>query len=394
MTPFPIYFLLSLFLLSNSQHCVSDVKQIDKTGLLWPAPSFVPPWVLYPDSRIYSSICLDSYLENMFSEPLNNLTNVTFKQILSTYASNRCPFYLHGGLLRDVLEGDPSHDVDIAFSCSPQMVLKICKDLLGATEIEHNVSLCYINEAVGYAFIGQRRIDTGIEGKYWEDSFFHVETQEYTPNMLYYDQLNGVIVDLNTGVDDIRYHQIRIPVKSHLRDLWLYTANKTIGLEETPLYQKWLILKKVCRYWKLRAKGYTDYPGDDKAYLVGKINELWDSPNYPIKYAFRVFLCEALGGHFDTPNMTCRVPGGYKSITDDKILFCRNYMHELYLDIQTLQGGRIFSEINEMVAYTHCHNYHSSIYKGEGNFIGRLEGLTMNLVILIVFGVLQFYAKL
>jgi len=383
--------IFGLLFLSNSQHCVSDAKEQDKTGLLWPAPSFVPPWVLYPASRIYGSVCLDSFLQNMFQSPLNELTNITIQQILDTYIANKCPFYLHGGLLRDVLEGDPSHDIDIAFPCDPNLALSICKGLLGATELEQNVSLCYTNE-VGYLFIGRRKIDTGIEGKYWEDSFFHLENQEYTPNMLYYDMMNGVIIDLNTGVEDIELHQIRIPVKPQLRDLWLFSANTSIGLPETPLFQKWLVLKKVCRYWKLKAKGYRDSAEGDKAYLVGKVNDLWDSPNYPIKFAFLMFLCESLGGHFG--NFTCYVPGGYKSISDDKILFCRKYMHELYLDIQGLQDGRIFNEINEIVAYTKCHNYHNTIIpKQSANFIGKLEGMSINMILMVLVAVWSFYAE-
>ena len=374
--------ILILLPFIQSQHCVVDVEEIDKSGLVWPSPTFVPPWVLYPFSHIYSSVCLNSFLDNMFKSPLNELTNITFQEIFDAYKAHNCPFYLHGGLLRDVLEGDPSHDIDIAFPCDPQLALSICESLLNETETIHNVSLCYVN-AVGYIFIGRRKIDTGIEGKYWEESFFHIENQEYTPNMLYYDMLNGVIIDMASGVEDIKYHQIRIPVKKNIWDLWLYTVNKSIGLVDAPIFQKWLVLKKVCRYWKLRAKGYKDYGVDDKNYLIGKVNELWDSPNYPIKYAFNVFLCEALGGRFF--NSSCHIEGGFKSITDDKILFCRNYMHQLYMDIQGLKDGRVFSEINEMVAYTKCHNYHSTIYKGSSaNFVGKIRMMSLLIFMMLM----------
>lgn len=386
MSSLKILIFFSILCLFISQHCVSDVVELDKSGLVWPSPSFVPPWVLYPASRVYSSICLESYLKDMFTAPLNELTNITYKEIMDIYAANKCPFYLHGGLLRDILEGDPSHDVDIAFPCLPEEALRICESILSDVEIANNVSLCYVN-SVGYMFIGRRRIDIGFEGKYWEDSFFHIENQEYTPNMLYYDYLNSVILDLTTGVEDIKNHQIRIPVRPALWDLWLYTANKSIGLEEVPKFQKWLILKKVCRYWKLRAKGYMDYDLATKSYLVGKVDNLWDSSNYPMKLAFKVFLCESLGGRFNNERGLCFLPGGFQNISDDKILFCRKYMHEIYLDFQKVQEGRIVNEVNEMVAYTRCHNFHSDIY---GLFLERMS-LELSLFVAIVFLMMSLY---
>ncbi len=382
MNSFIIILLLHSLSLFNFQHCVSDVSEIDKSGLLWPCPSFVPPWVLYPFSKIYSSPCLDSYISNMFLAPLNELTNITFSEIFDAYASNKCPMYLHGGLLRDVLEGDPSHDIDMSYPCDPVLALSICESLFHETEVLHNVSLCYTNPG-GYLFIGRRKIDTGIEGKNWEEAFFHVENQEYTPNMLYYDMMNKVIIDMTTGVEDIMYHQIRIPVKPNLWDLWLFTANKSIGSLNTPFFQKWLILKKVCRYWKLRAKGYKDYDTNSRDYLIKKVDELWDSENYPIKDAFNQFICESFGGRFYLE--ICHLEGGFKGITDDKIVFCKKYMHELYMDLQGIKNGRVVRELNEMVAYTKCHQSHD--YRGLGLFGERMGS---GLIVIAVLGLMSF----
>jgi len=383
-TIFPLLVLWVLLFLSNSQHCVSDVEELEKSTLIW--SGFVLSWFLDPTTKIYRSICLESFIENMFQSPLNELTNITFQEILEAYAANNCPVYLHGGLLRDILKGDPSHDIDLSFSCDSELAVSICKNLLGETEQSKNVSLCYGNK-MGYIFIGRRKIDTGLEGKYWHESKFYQE--EYTPNMLYYDLKNRVIIDMNTGVEDIRKQQIRIPVEPLLWDLWLFTPNKTISLPEVPFLEKWFVLRKVCRYWKLKVKGYTDSPGDDKSYLIGKINDLWDSPNYPMRHVFHEFLCEALGGRFYSSDFTCVVPGGFLTVSDDKIMFCKKYMHELYMDIQGLQDGRIFREINEMVSYTKCHDYHNNLYKGSANFIGKIEGMSLKMILIIFVWILS-----
>ena len=371
--------LISFFFYSNTQHCVSDVQKLDKTQLQWSNSSKPPLWIRYPNSSIYHSICLDSFLDDMFDSPLNELTNVTIRQIFDAYTANNCILYIHGGLIRDILEGDPSHDIDVEFTCDNHLALKICQNLLGNTEMQFNVSLCYTND-FGYLFIGRRNIDTGIEGKLMQESMFNIENQEYTPNMLYYELKNRVIFDLGTGVEDIKHHQIKIPVTPELRDLWLYGSNATIGLPDSPLLLKWFVLKKVCRYWKLKVLGYIDYESD-KTFLVEKINELWDSPNYPMKYIFNIFLCEALGGRFIVPNMNCT----YKfAIPDEKSEFCIKYMHELYLDLHSLQNGKIYFEINEMVAYTKCHIFHNKISQGLGNFSGKLETLGINLIIILI----------
>jgi len=69
-------------------------------------------------------------------------------------------------------------------------------------------------------------------------------------------------------------------------------------------------------------------------------------------------------------------------------------MHELYLDIQGLQDGRIFNEINEIVAYTKCHNYHNTIIpKQSANFIGKLEGMSINMILMVLVAVWSFYAE-
>lgn len=347
-----LLFLCTLPFLTLTQHCISDVTPIEKTGLMWLTPNFVPPWLLYPESKLYESQCLTNYLETMFDSPLNNLTNITIKEISNEFTLRKCPFYLHGGLIRDILRGDPSHDVDVSVACPVEKIYEICKSLLKETEEKHNVSLCFVNE-YGYMFIGRRFIDIGIEGHYWEDSFFHQENQEFTPNILYYDALNSMIIDLSTGVEDIQNHQIRIPVKEKFWDRWLFTANTTVKNENMPLFAKWIVLKKVCRYWKLKAKGYMDYDNKTKAFLIGKIQSLWNSKAYPMNYAFKMFLCQALGGEVLTNNNTCFVEG---EIPSEKITFCQKYLHEVYLDLRVVENGRIFNEINEMVKGTLCYN--------------------------------------
>lgn len=389
-----IYIFLFLVFLPPiiiSQHCIDDVQQVEKSGLVWPFPTFVPPWVLYPDSRVYQSICLDNFLANMFQSPLNELTNITIQEILDTYTENKCPFYLHGGLLRDVLSGDPSHDIDISFSCDTETAFQICKNILGESEIEHNISMCYVN-SVGYIFIGRRFIDTGIEGKYWELSMFHVENQEYTPNMLYYDLINRFIVDLSTGVEDIQKHQIRIPVRQPLWDLWFYTSNRSLGSESMPVYYKWLILKKITRYWKLRAKGYADYNLETKNYLRDKVSYYWDSKQYPMQYAFKMFLCETFSGRMNQWNMHCITPTAYRDIPEATILFCQKYMHEIYLDFYDIQEGRIVEEINEMVYGTKCFNYHLMVKREQkfgGSFGERVD--TLNILFFAFLGLFLLF---
>lgn len=325
----------------------------------------------------------------MFEAPLNNLTNLTIKEIFNEFTLRKCPFYLHGGLIRDVLRGDPSHDVDVCASCPATRIYEICKSLLGNTEEKHNVSLCYVNE-YGYLFIGRRFVDIGIEGQYWEDSFFHQENQEFTPNMLYYDVLNSMLIDFSTGVEDIKSHQIRIPVKEKFWDRWLFTANTTIKNENMPLFVKWLVLKKVCRYWKLKAKGYMDYDNKTKAFLIGKIQSLWNSKAYPMNYAFKVFLCQALGGKVMPQNMSCYIEG---EIPVEKITFCQQYLHEVYLDLRLVENGRIFNEINQMVKGTQCYNHYVLVenygnYKSGGNY---KERITVGFIMVFFMSVLLFY---
>ena len=126
--------------------------------------------------------------------------------------------------------------------------------------------------------------------------------------------------------------------------------------------------EKICRYWKLKVKGYVHYDEATKNYLLGKIESLWNNKAYPMKYTFSVFLCQALGGRIMDEDLNCHFLGDAQNITQDKISFCRQYMREIYLDVNGLQNGTIFNEINEMVAGTPCYNHYSFVSANYGEY--------------------------
>ena len=163
-------------------------------------------------------------------------------ELFGLFAEKKCTFFLHGGFIRDALRGKTPNDADAQFNCDIESLNSTCMRL--------PPEVCYCNK-YGYIHIGDNYSNddkyVSFESKTWGNSPFSIETQEYTPNSLYYDSLNKIIIDISgKGVDDIKNKMVRIPPQESQWERWLY------GEEMDPSLR--LII--VPRYFKLRQAGF------------------------------------------------------------------------------------------------------------------------------------------
>ena len=257
-------------------------------NLLWPSQNQPKPWLIFSSAKIYYSKCFNDKFNYYFSKIIPGSNNITFISFLQNLSLRNCLYYTHGGFVRDLINGVYPHDLDGQYSCRKEVLLEACGEILGP-------EFCYVDMNTSYFFIGNH----SLEGYSWNSSFFSLIDQEYTPDSLYYDHLNQVILDLTgNGLDDIKKTKIRIPVQRNQWDLWLL---KNI---DDPV-RKVFALRKVPRYWKLKEIGFQDYDNVTLNYLTDKIANLWENTKFPMKLAFLLHFCWILDGNFDIKSEFC-----------------------------------------------------------------------------------------
>lgn len=301
------------FLPSLDSPCY-DSKIINQSEAKWPYLAVSPPWEKYSTSRLFSSDCFLNRLEKLKSRPLEHPNNVTYKMLIDTLIQRNCSLYIHGGIIRDIMQGvsDP-HDLDSEFSCEPTKLLEILNDFLGPNNFYYNLSSEFFH-------IDKRT--AGMDAFYWDIAFFDLDSQEYTPNSLYFDTFNNLLIDLSGyGVEDAVHKQMRIPVERADWDLWLFKTNQGE-------YFKRKFLRKIPRFWKLKASGYKSADNATQPYLMNVIENLWEDPNFEVKDVFFEYVCIMTESSYNNMEFKCN---GH-SYTDKSREFCKNLMIELKND--------------------------------------------------------------
>jgi len=315
----------------------SDYQQLTSyETLLWPVKDKPIPWEIFPTAKVYHSLCFRDKFNAFFSRIIPGSNNITFAYFLNTLISKNCIYYPHGGFIRDLINSMYPHDLDGQYSCTKEELQDICDDLFG-------VGFSYVDMNTSYFFIGNH----SLEGFSWNSSFFTLEDQEYTPDSLYYDPLNEVLLDLSgKGFEDVKKSQIRIPVEKNKWDRWLIKSNDTAFL-------RMFALRKVPRYWKLKEIGFRDYDVATISYLKRKIVNLWDNSRFSMKTAFMMHLCWILDGKYVEELDKACVPRE-EIFQEQNIQKCKKFVSVIMEDFYQMPG-RILKDLQYAVKDTGCY---------------------------------------
>ncbi len=90
------------------------------------------PWM--QAYTVYQSQGINKTMGAFLGQALKGIPNVTFGQVVQTYQDRGCKVYPHGGIVRDILNGDLFRDMDTYSTCSGEQLLEICHDFVG---VEH-----------------------------------------------------------------------------------------------------------------------------------------------------------------------------------------------------------------------------------------------------------------
>lgn len=144
--------------------------------------------------------------------------------VLKTIQDNGFEAYFVGGSVRDTIMGLPIHDVDIATSAYPAEVKALFKKTVD-TGIEHG-TVMVIDHGKGYE-VTTFRTESGYQDYRRPDKVTFVRSladdlkrRDLTINALAMD-MNGKIVDLFGGLDDLKNHLIRavgVPAERYHED--------------------------------------------------------------------------------------------------------------------------------------------------------------------------------
>lgn len=275
------------------------------------------PWNIFPNTKIVFSNCFKEKIEYFFSKFIP-LTNKTYIDFLSEMMKKGCFYYPHGGFVRDLIKNHYPHDLDGQYSCSQNDMLNFCREILG-------LDFCHLDEKTSYFYIGNR----SLEAFSWNDSFFSLNHQEYTPNTVYYDLINFVLIDLSgMALEDILSSKIRIPIKREEWNTWIFDKNDSYE-------RKMFALKKVPRYWKLKQIGFNDYDQETVDFLKEKIKILWNNKQFPMKLVFIEQICSILQGFYNQTEENCLITENQK-MNKKNYKKCREFGLLLWNDLYTL----------------------------------------------------------
>lgn len=324
----------SISTLSSKKIC-SDYQRITSyDSLIWPDPNTPLPWDIFPFIKIYSSQCINENFDAFFSKIIPFSNNITFSTFLQTLLQNGCVYYPHGGFVRDLVNSVYPHDLDGQYSCKTEEILKYCREILGE-------SFCSADRNSSFFFIGNH----SLEGFNW-NAFFSLEDQEYTPDSLYYDPLNKVLIDLSgNGLEDIMRTQIRIPVERSNWDKWLIKDN------DDPILRLYS-LRKVPRYWKLKKIGFKDYNEETLRYLKNKIASLWDNNRYPMKNAFKLHFCWILDGKYsDNTTKYCQPKDEMFDV--ERVIKFKEFIEIIMVEFDQMPK-KVLKDLKKLIKETGC----------------------------------------
>lgn len=314
-----------------------DIIAINSSYVKWPYLTVSPSWDKYPSSILYRSACFMKRLQLLSKRTFHTAPNVSYGMIINAMNDRNCSIYLHGGVVRDLLEGVEPNDVDCEYPCESETFYEIIGSLLSPDSFYGNLSTEYFH-------IGNRAVDIemGIDAFNWNLAFFNLEEQEYTLNSLYFDTQNLVIIDLSgKGLEDVLKKQIRIPVEKDDWDLWIFKARGEYLIKRS--------LRKIPRFWKLKASGYSSPDNETMVYLKNIVRNIWDDEIYQMKKVFFEYLCIMTSSEYNNSSEDCL----QHQYTDKSRLFCQNLIFHLKIDFAD-ENGKMEKDLDGFIQNFDC----------------------------------------
>ena len=263
----------------------NDIVSVDRASLQ------LPGMLSMLDQRVRfyrSQIATQNIVSFIGSATVPGLSANTVADVLQALRNGGCPVFIYGGVVRDQFLERTPNDVDTEVDCSISTVVTICKTQWGEQNCGRDTDVI--------THIGTpsdpNNVDLAPTGKTF---YAPLSDLEYTANSLAYDTNgNDVIIDLpGNGVDDVCARKIRIPSDDNSEgswDAWRRAQNGT---------------KKLYRFWKLRAKGFTAFSDATENYIVQHSKEIIDSDN-PTGQGFKQFYCSTIfGSSYSSTRNSC-----------------------------------------------------------------------------------------
>jgi tRNA nucleotidyltransferase/poly(A) polymerase len=159
----------------------------------------------------------------MKQSDFNNIIPKDIKDLVELFNDNGYKLYIVGGAVRDFLLGKKPKDFDLATDASPEKINHLLKDKYVIHDVGRQFGLSKVStkqfpegiEIVTFRKdIGKGRRPDAVE-------FTDVQTdalrRDLTINALYYDVVNGKILDFVGGIDDINNKIVRTVGDPNLR---------------------------------------------------------------------------------------------------------------------------------------------------------------------------------
>jgi len=184
---------------------------------------------------------VQEFLGQLRAKTVPGLSDVTFGAVFRTFAAYRCPLWLVGGAVRDILAGKPPNDVDCAALCHPSRVSRIIEKA-GWTPSQKPDRF---GDHTHYFSIGER-VGDYLEGVV-ADLFFRTpfEGENSVSQLRLSPQYGWVIDPTGRGVEDAERHVLR-PSLPPTQKMSTENLELWFGLHDTGVH----------RYLKMRLRGW------------------------------------------------------------------------------------------------------------------------------------------
>lgn len=212
---------------------------------------------------------LKGRVSSLMQEPVpwfDESDKVTYGMMFSRF-SNKCPLWIVGGTVRDLLAGQEPNDVDVVALCTA----KILCDELKLEPFQPS----YCNEKGKWFNMGH--MDKVEPGKFFEGMtlgllFDDPFTAEYSASSLMWSVSHSILIDpTHNGVNDARNKMLRpaSPSKmpnshtvSHQWTLWTAWIKGDLKAES---------FDRLCRYLKMLVRGWKPFDDNFGAFMVVQI---------------------------------------------------------------------------------------------------------------------------
>ena len=226
--------------------------------------------------KIYTSVKVDTGMQDMFKLKVPGLGNDTIQDIFDILIQKGCLAFPYGGCVRDQFLGKDPGDLDMESNCNASKLVDICREVW-VTGKKLPATVCTIYGAK-IMHIGDDKLEgttESIDAAGWNDTFYGNGTLlEYTTNSIAYfsnPTTGDIVIDLTgTGVTDTCGKKVGLPVGQDKQEAWFGND-----------------YYKIYRAWKLRAKEY-EFKDEETKNFIAK-EGLEKSPS-----KFQYFYCSTV----------------------------------------------------------------------------------------------------